>query len=453
MVSKNPQATIESVAAKSCRFGTDGVRGRVGQEPMVPVTLVKLGYAIGTVLGGCGQEVVIGKDTRLSGYMVESAIEAGLAATGIDIALTGPLPTSAVARLVAEENAAAGIVISASHNPHQDNGIKILDAQGNKLSDAMEAEIEHLVLPTSPLPDWASEPGKARRIDDALARYVEFCLATAPSLDLRGMNIVIDAANGAAYAAAPDVLRKAGASVHEIGCRPDGRNINVGCGAQEPWHAAEFVSKHSFDLGIVLDGDADRLIMVDATGHIVDGDAYLYAICSCLAKLGRKPAGVVGTLMSNCALEAALAGMDIGFARASVGDRNVALELAQRGWLHGSEPSGHVLLPELHPAGDGIIAALTMLNILAQAGVSLADAVANYHPMPSVNRNLPTADPISLAAKLAPAVAQEENVAGMGRIVLRASGTEPVLRLLVESADEALAQQAIERISALATAG
>lgn len=430
-----------------CRFGTDGVRGLVGEEPMVPVTLVRLGHAIGTVLGGDrGGEVVIGKDTRLSGYMVESAIEAGLVAAGMDTALTGPLPTSAVARLVAEEGASAGIVVSASHNPHRDNGVKVFDADGNKLTDGMEREIERLANSGSVA--CAAEPGKARRIDDAAGRYVGFCLGTAKGLSLEGMHVVVDAAHGAAYSCAPEAFRKAGAVVYEVGCEPDGRNINRGCGALEPAAAAEAVTRHNFDVGVVLDGDGDRLQMVDPTGRVLDGDACLHVLCSCMHAAGSPPAGVAGTLETNVALERALEGMGIGFARAGVGDRNVAALLRDRGWSVGGEPSGHLLLTDRHVTGDGIVAALAVLQALQADGRALAEVASGYVPLPSARRNLEADSPERLASSLEGAAEEARSAPGVGRVVLRPSGTEPVVRLLVEAETQEAASEAADRIAA-----
>lgn len=440
----------DEIKGTTCRFGTDGVRGKVGLEPMVPDTIVRLGYAIGTVLGGRGREVIIGKDTRLSGYMVESAIEAGLAATGIDVVLTGPLPTSAVARLTKEEGAAAGIVISASHNPYQDNGIKVFDADGNKLSDQQEAEIEHLVGPDGPAPQWASEPGKARRIDDAGERYVNFVLDCLPGINLQGMHVVVDAANGAAYATAPAALRRTRAHVYELGCSPDGRNINIDCGALVPETAKQFLIEHNFDVALTLDGDADRLIMIDATGRLIDGDAYLYVMCKCLHKLGRAPQGVVGTLLSNSALADALKELNIELARAPVGDRNVAQLMKERGWQHGSEPSGHILLFDLHVTGDGLLSALSLLQLLAEAEHNLAEVVAGYQPLPSVTRNVQSHDPQALQDSLAAQETELSKREGVGRIILRPSGTEPVLRILVEAEQESLALAIVEELCAAA---
>ena len=429
-----------------CRFGTDGIRGLVGNEPMVPDTLVRLGYAIGTVLGGTGREVVIGKDTRLSGYMVESAIEAGLVASGMNTALTGPLPTSAVARLVSDEGASAGIVISASHNPFRDNGIKVFDATGNKLSDELEGQIETIANDKSLSPAWSKDPGKARRIDDATERYVGFCLSTVPKLRLDGMHVVVDAANGAAYSSAPEVFRSLGAVVYEIGCEPDGRNINLDCGSLNPQVAAKAVKNHNFDVGVIFDGDGDRLLMIDHAGRILDGDACLYLLATRMHKAGNPPAGVVGTLVSNLALESSLAGLGIGFERANVGDRNVAAMLREKGWLIGGEPSGHILALDRHVTGDGIISALAVLEALG--GESIAKAASGYQPLPSVSRNIEAKDPESMVMELEGLVSESKSHGGVGRVILRPSGTEPVLRLLVEADSDEIANKVADKIVA-----
>ena len=431
---------------RSCVFGTDGIRGKVGRPPLTPEILVRLGYALGRVLGGTGAEVLIGKDTRLSGYMVESAIEAGLAASGINVALTGPLPTSAVALLAAEEGAAAGIVVSASHNPHQDNGIKVFDAGGAKLSDEQEREVEQIVEQENP--QWEAEPGKARRIDDACERYIEFCVASEPRAQLAGMKIVADAANGSAYHCLPEVLRRCGAKVVAIGNRPDGRNINVDCGVLAPAAATRAVAEHGADCAVVVDGDADRLLLIDATGRLLDGDACLYLICRALKEAGSPPPGVVGTLMSNGALDGVLGRMGIQFARAAVGDRNVAAMLRARGWPLGGEPSGHLLLPQRHPTGDGILAALAVLAAAVQLGSSLADAMGPYRPLPQALLSVAASDPAAAAAGIAPEAARTEQDAQVERVVVRPSGTEPVVRILVEAETAAAARQAADHLAA-----
>ena len=427
-------------------FGTDGIRGKVGSPPLTPEILVRIGYALGRVLGGPSAEVIVGKDTRLSGYMVESAIEAGLAASGINVVLTGPLPTSAVALLAAEEGAAAGIVVSASHNPHQDNGIKVFDAGGAKLSDRQERQIEQLVAEGDM--HWEAEPGKARRIDDACERYVEFCVASEPQAELAGMRIVADAANGAAYHCLPEVLRRCGAQVVAIGNEPDGRNINVGCGVLAPEAAVREVARHRADCAVVVDGDADRLLLIDAAGRLLDGDACLYLISRARKQDGCPPPGVIGTLMSNSALASALQEMGIEFARSAVGDRNVAEMLRARGWPLGGEPSGHLLLPQRHPTGDGILAALAVLAAAVQLGSSLADAAQAYRPLPQALLSVASADPAAAAADLAPAAAEAEQDGQVARVVVRPSGTEPVVRILVEAESDVQAQQTARRLAA-----
>ncbi|MCY4324694.1 MAG: phosphoglucosamine mutase [Betaproteobacteria bacterium] len=431
---------------RSCAFGTDGIRGRVGLPPLTPEILVRLGYALGKVLGSPDAEVIIGKDTRLSGYMVESSIEAGLAAAGINVALTGPLPTSAVARLAAEEGAAAGIVVSASHNPYQDNGIKVFDAAGAKLSDDQEKRIEQIVAQGEP--QWEAEPGKARRIDDACERYIRFCVASEPQAQLADLKIVADAANGSAYHCLPEVLRRCGAEVVAIGNEPDGRNINVDCGVLAPEAARRAVAEHGADCAVVVDGDADRLLLIDAAGHLLDGDACLYLMCRALAAAGNPPPGVVGTLMSNGALAGALAGMGIDFARSAVGDRNVAALLRAKGWPLGGEPSGHLLLPQRHPTGDGILAALAVLASVVQLGETLAEAVSSYQPLPQAVVSVAAADPAAAADDLASAAATAEAEAQVARVLVRPSGTEPVVRILVEAETAAAARQAAEQLAA-----
>ncbi len=435
----------------ACVFGTDGVRGVVGKPPLTPDVLVRLGYAIGVVLGGPGREVVIAKDTRLSGYMVESAIEAGLVAAGIETALTGPLPTPAVAHLVAAEGAAAGVVISASHNPYQDNGVKVFDAAGNKLTDAQEREIESIVNDASASRlAWTHEPGKARRIDDATDRYVEFCRSTVPDLDLSGLNIVCDAANGAGYLAAPAALRSLGAKVYEHGCAPDGKNINAACGALHPQAAARLVTQHNFDLGVVLDGDGDRLQLVTAEGRVLDGDAILHVISSLGKEQGGGVDGVVGTVMSNQALADALAELGVCFERSDVGDRNVSALLRERGWTLGGEPAGHILLLERHVAGDALIAALAVLAALARADQSLAQASASYESYPAVLESIGCEDGPALCERLAPVVEEQAAREGICRAILRPSGTEPVLRLLVEARAPELARSGADAVLAQA---
>jgi phosphoglucosamine mutase len=425
-------------------FGTDGVRGRVGQSPITPDFVMRLGYAAGKVLlGRAGMldgerpSVLIGKDTRLSGYMLESALEAGFSAAGVDVCLVGPIPTPAVAYLTRALRLQAGIVISASHNPYYDNGIKFFSAQGNKLPDDVEHAIEECIdQPMNCVP--AADLGRARRIDDARGRYIEFCKSTFPNdLDLRGLKIVVDCAHGAAYQTAPDVFHELGAEIVEIGSQPNGLNINDGFGATSPKALCEAVLAHGADLGVALDGDADRLQMVDARGQLYDGDQLLYAIVRSRARHGRVK-GVVGTLMTNLALEHALAKMDVPFARAAVGDRYVVEMLHDRGWLFGGENSGHILTLDRHTTGDGTVAALQVLAALRESDGDLESLLGGLHlyPQKLINvpmiKGFPWQDDTSIQGALA---AVESRMSGRGRVLLRASGTEPLLRVMVEGED------------------
>jgi len=425
-------------------FGTDGVRGRVGQPPITPDFVMRLGYAAGKVLLGLAEmpdgerpSVLIGKDTRLSGYMLESALEAGFSAAGVDVCLVGPIPTPAVAYLTRALRLQAGIVISASHNPYYDNGIKFFSAQGTKLPDEVEHAIEECIdQPMICVP--AADLGRARRIEDARGRYIEFCKSTFPNdLDLRGLKIVVDCAHGAAYQTAPDVFHELGAEIVEIGSQPNGLNINDGFGATSPKALCEAVLAHGADLGVALDGDADRLQMVDARGQLYDGDQLLYAIVRSRASHGRVR-GVVGTLMTNLALEHALAKMDVPFARAAVGDRYVVEMLHERGWLFGGENSGHILTLDRHTTGDGTVAALQVLAALREAGGDLVSLLGGLHLYPQKLINVPIVkgfrwqDDPSIQAALA---AVEARMSGRGRVLLRASGTEPLVRVMVEGED------------------
>ena len=425
-------------------FGTDGVRGRVGQSPITPDFVMRLGYAAGKVLLGLAEmpdgerpSVLIGKDTRLSGYMLESALEAGFSAAGVDVCLVGPIPTPAVAYLTRALRLQAGIVISASHNPYYDNGIKFFSAQGTKLPDDVEHAIEECIdQPMICVP--AADLGRARRIDDARGRYIEFCKSTFPNdLDLRGLKIVVDCAHGAAYQTAPDVFHELGAEIVEIGSRPNGLNINDGFGATSPKALCEAVLAHGADLGVALDGDADRLQMVDAKGQLYDGDQLLYAIVRSRANHGRVR-GVVGTLMTNLALEHALAKMGVPFARAAVGDRYVVEMLHDRGWLFGGENSGHILTLDRHTTGDGTVAALQVLAALRESGGDLESLLGGLHLYPQklinvpIVKGFPWQDDPSIQAALA---AVESRMSGRGRVLLRASGTEPLLRVMVEGED------------------
>ncbi len=425
-------------------FGTDGVRGRVGQSPITPDFVMRLGYAAGKVLLGLAEmpdgerpSVLIGKDTRLSGYMLESALEAGFSAAGVDVCLVGPIPTPAVAYLTRALRLQAGIVISASHNPYYDNGIKFFSAQGTKLPDDVEHAIEECIdQPMICVP--AADLGRARRIDDARGRYIEFCKSTFPNdLDLRGLKIVVDCAHGAAYQTAPDVFHELGAEIVEIGSRPNGLNINDGFGATSPKALCEAVLAHGAELGVALDGDADRVQMVDAKGQLYDGDQLLYAIVRSRANHGRVR-GVVGTLMTNLALEHALAKMGVPFARAAVGDRYVVEMLHDRGWLFGGENSGHILTLDRHTTGDGTVAALQVLAALRESDGDLESLLGGLHLYPQKLINVPIVkgfrwqDDTSIQAALA---AVEARMSGRGRVLLRASGTEPLVRVMVEGED------------------
>lgn len=425
-------------------FGTDGVRGRVGEFPITPDFVMKLGHAAGKVLvsrddrhDGERPAVLIGKDTRISGYMLEAALEAGFSAAGVDVCLVGPLPTPAIAYLTRALRLQAGIVISASHNPYADNGIKFFSAQGTKLPDEVERAIEDaLDMPMGCVP--SADLGRARRIDDARGRYIEFCKSTFPNdLDLRGLKIVVDCAHGAAYHVAPEVLHELGADVHSIGATPNGLNINAGVGATAIQALRAEVLAQKADLGIALDGDADRVMMVDQGGRCYDGDELLYALVASRKAQG-PVAGVVGTLMSNLALEHALGRLGVPFARAAVGDRYVVEMLQEKGWLYGGENSGHILCLDKHSTGDGMIAALQVLAALRQAGQSLSELLSDLTLYPQTLINVPIKagfvwrDHAGIAAAQAEA---EQRLAGKGRVLLRASGTEPLLRVMVEGED------------------
>lgn len=430
-------------------FGTDGVRGRVGAAPITPEFVMRLGYAAGMTLAHNLEArghlkdtdrpaVLIGKDTRVSGYMLEASLEAGFSAAGVDVMLCGPLPTPAVAYLTRALRLQAGVVISASHNPYDDNGIKFFSAQGTKLPDSVELEIEERI--DQPMGCQASaQLGRAVRINDAAGRYIEFCKSTFPNdLDLRGLKIVVDCAHGAAYSVAPSVFHELGAEVVSIGTSPNGLNINDGVGATAPDSLRRAVLEHQAHLGVAVDGDGDRLVMVDAQGKVYDGDMLLYVIARQLAKQGKVP-GVVGTLMSNLGFEHALGRLDISFARAKVGDRYVLELMQEKGWLLGGENSGHIICLDKHTTGDGIIAALQVLAALRQGGETLAQACADLsmYPQKLINVRLPLgfdwkSDPgIREAAEHA-----EQSLNGSGRVLLRPSGTEPLLRVMVEGESE-----------------
>lgn len=439
-------------------FGTDGVRGEVGGPTINPEFALRLGYAAGQVLAqqhnpirGRRPTVVIGKDTRISGYMLESALEAGLSAAGVDVLLAGPVPTPAVAYLTRALRLAAGVVISASHNPYQDNGIKFFSSQGMKLPDEVEEQIEAVIDQT--LGCVNSEAlGRARRIDDASGRYIEFCKSTFPNeLDLSGMKIVIDAAHGAAYQIAPHVFRELGAEVFPIGCQPDGFNINEGVGALHPEAMIAEVKARGAHIGIALDGDADRLQMVDASGRLYNGDELLYAIVRDRAAHG-EVAGVVGTLMTNLGFEKRMKAMGIGFDRAKVGDRYVLESMLQKGWLYGGESSGHLLCLDCHTTGDGIIAALQVLTAMRHGNQGLEQVVGDLKMYPQEMVNVPLQPGIQWETH--PGLLQarervEQELGARGRVLIRASGTEPKLRLMVEAEDLQLAQKSVRELVAV----
>jgi phosphoglucosamine mutase len=442
-------------------FGTDGVRGRVGQFPITPEFALRLGFAAGQTLvahahaQGHAREgerpaVLIGKDTRISGYLLEAALESGFAAAGVDVMLCGPLPTPAVAYLTRALRLAAGVVISASHNPYDDNGIKFFAAGGFKLPDAVEEEIEARLAEPMGCCDSA-HLGKARRVDDAAGRYIEFCKSTFPNeLDLRGLKLVVDCAHGAAYHVAPKVFHELGAEVVAIGAAPDGLNINAGVGATAPQHLQAQVLQHHADLGIALDGDADRLLMVDATGRLFDGDELLYVIAR-RQQAGRGLGGLVGTLMSNLGFEQALGRLGVGFARARVGDRYVLELMQERGWLLGGENSGHIICLDRHTTGDGTVAALQVLAALCERNETLAQACADLTMFPQklINVRLTRTFDWRTDAGIAAAVAAAEALLdGNGRVLLRPSGTEPLLRVMVEGRDEAQVLAQAEAIAA-----
>jgi phosphoglucosamine mutase len=436
-------------------FGTDGMRGTVGQSPMTPDLVMRLGFAAGKVLAGTSSiagarpAVLIGKDTRISGYMVEAALEAGFSAAGVDVLLCGPLPTPGVAYLTRALRLSAGVVISASHNPYADNGIKFFSGDGFKLPDAVESEIEIAV--DQPIGcNESSKLGRAKRVDDAQGRYIEFCKSTFPSdLDLKGMKIVVDCAHGAAYAVAPHVFHELGAEVSAIGVTPDGFNINDMFGATAPGNLVMEVKRRKADMGIALDGDADRVVIVDGNGVAYDGDQLLYAVVR--HRAGKeKVAGVAGTLMTNFAFEQAMASMQVPFARARVGDRYVLELLRERKWLFGGENSGHLLCLDKHTTGDGIVSALQVLTAVRETGKSLADLTRDLVMFPQVLVNVAVPKGFDWKKHQAIADAQsraERSLNGRGRVLLRPSGTEPVLRVMVEGEPREAIESAAKSIA------
>ncbi len=420
-------------------FGTDGIRGLVGQYPITPEFVMKLGYAAGKVLAGQGtKKVLIGKDTRISGYMLESALEAGFSAAGIDVGLLGPMPTPGIAYLTKTFRAEAGIVISASHNPFYDNGIKFFSSTGQKLPDDVELAIEaELDKPMGCVE--SAKLGKATRINDAAGRYIEFCKSNFPSRkSLKDLTIVVDCAHGATYHIAPNVFRELGATVIEIGTAPNGTNINDGCGATSMDAISKAVVEHNADLGIALDGDGDRIMMVDHTGYVIDGDEIIYIIACNDLKSGRKDGGVVGTLMSNMGLELALKELDIEFVRSNVGDRHVMELLREKGWQLGAENSGHVINLNHTSTGDGIIAALNVLTAVIKQGKTLHELRQGITMLPQLLVNVRFSgenNPLNDADVLAAVDEVNEVLTGRGRVLLRKSGTEPLIRVMVEGPD------------------
>ena len=424
-------------------FGTDGIRGRVGEAPITPDFILKLGWAAGRAFRREGQAntMLIGKDTRLSGYMFESALEAGLSAAGMDVRLLGPMPTPAIAYLTRTFRAAAGIVISASHNPHYDNGIKFFSADGTKLDDAMENRIEQWIDRELEVVE-AAGLGKAVRVDDAPGRYVEFCKSTVPAhFSLEGLHMVVDCAHGATYHVAPSVFRELGARVTVMGTQPDGLNINEECGSTAPESLQRRVTELGADLGVAFDGDGDRVIMVDHSGRIIDGDELLYVIARQRWDAGGLTGGVVGTLMTNLGIEQALDRLGVPFARAKVGDRYVMEELVRRGWLIGGEGSGHIVCRDCTSTGDGIVSALQVLVAMCRQERSLAELCQGVTRLPQETVNVRVSqrfDPTQVPG-IQEAVAQAEARLGdAGRILLRASGTEPVVRVMAEGEDAGL---------------
>ena len=428
-------------ANKKKYFGTDGIRGEVGKAPIIPDFIMRLGYAAGMVLKQAAPKderctVLIGKDTRVSGYLLEAALEAGFSAAGVDVMLCGPMPTPGVAYLTKALRLSAGVVISASHNPYQDNGIKFFSPEGDKLSDASELAIEAAL--DQPLACVSSKYlGKVFRLDDATGRYIEFCKSTFPAaLNLRGLKLVVDCANGAAYQSAPNVFHELGAEVISIGVEPNGRNINDGCGATAPAALVAKVKEHQADLGIALDGDADRLQMVDSTGRLFNGDELLYVLAKERVEQGVQLGGVVGTLMTNAAIEQAIRALGLQFERANVGDRYVLEQLKKHQWTLGGEGSGHLLCLDQHSTGDGTVAALQVLAAMRKQGKSLAELLDGVNVFPQVLLNVKVAPGYDWQAdsKVVAAVNSiTAQLGNAGRVLIRASGTEPVLRVMVEA--------------------
>ena len=434
-------------------FGTDGIRGCVGQSPITPDFVLRLAHAVGRVLKASDPHpvVLIGKDTRISGYMLESALESGFNSAGVDVVLLGPIPTPAVAYLTRAQRASLGVVISASHNPFEDNGIKFFSAAGTKLPDEWEMAVE-AALQQPPVWVDSAALGKTRRLDDAAGRYIEFCKSTFPNhLSLKGLRIVVDAAHGAAYHIAPKVFHELGADVFSIGCAPDGLNINKGVGATHPQALVDAVKLHRADFGVALDGDADRLQLVDAAGRLYNGDELLYLMVADRLSRQQSVPGAVGTLMTNMAVELALRQRGVEFVRAKVGDRYVLEVLSEKGWLLGGEGSGHLLVLDKHTTGDGLVSALQVLQACVSSGSTLAELLEGIELFPQVLINVrlqPDFDwknhlPLQVTSQ------QVQEVLGdAGRVLIRASGTEPLVRVMVEARDPAMAQRAAEQIAA-----
>lgn len=433
-------------------FGTDGIRGRVGQSPITPDFVLRLAHAVGRVLKTreAHPVVLIGKDTRISGYMLESALESGFNSAGVDVVLLGPVPTPAVAYLTRAQRASLGVVISASHNPFEDNGIKFFSAEGAKLPDEWEISVESALLEP---PVWVDSValGKTRRLDDAAGRYIEFCKSTfANHLSLKGLRIVVDAAHGAAYQIAPKVFHELGADVFPIGCAPDGLNINKGVGATHPQALIDAVKLHRADYGIALDGDADRLQIVDASGRLFNGDELLYLMVADRLDRQQSVPGAVGTLMTNMAVEVAFKRRGVEFVRAQVGDRYVLEVLAEKGWLLGGEGSGHLLVLDKHTTGDGLVSALQVLQACVSSGKRLDQLLDGVELFPQTLINVrlhpgfdwKSHDPLQSATRAA-----ETELGDSGRVLIRASGTEPLVRVMVEARDAAVAQNLAERIA------
>jgi len=439
-------------------FGTDGIRGTVGQAPITPDFVLRLAHAVGRVLKRTEQRptVLIGKDTRISGYMLESALESGFNSAGVDVVLLGPLPTPGVAYLTRAQRASLGVVISASHNPFEDNGIKFFSAHGTKLPDAWEMEVEAAI---DEPPVWADSArlGKARRLDDAAGRYIEFCKSSfANDLTLKGVRIVVDAAHGAAYHIAPKVFHELGAEVIAIGCQPDGLNINQGVGATHPEALIEAVLKHRAHFGIALDGDADRLQLVDDRGRLFNGDELLFLMVTERLARDEPVPGAVGTLMTNMAVEVALKQRGVQFVRAKVGDRYVLEELGKHRWLLGGEGSGHLLALDKHTTGDGLISALQVLQACVRSGNTVAELLREItlYPQTLINVRLqPGQTWVSTPAVEQAIKVAEERLAQSGRVLIRPSGTEPLVRVMVEARDAQLAQECAEQLAAVIGAG